>query len=220
MGTHPIFESDFDCLTDLKKMNSTKIGIALNQKRKVLNHLCAGIGSKRHLFGWFKSKSAEKKPEGRLVEIFIKSGLPWDQEKYGKKEFLEWEGGTTMPPQYRYTYLMLFVVITFFHTVGKEARGRGGFLYDSWFGETFVSKLAKERRERQRIYSIIYEIKAIEAAEVENKRIEEERIKEAEKSGVFVPKFDLEEEIFFYEFPGLPLKGNEEIPLVKIPVLD
>jgi len=22
MGTHPIFESDFDCLTDLKKMNS------------------------------------------------------------------------------------------------------------------------------------------------------------------------------------------------------
>ena len=40
-------------------MNSTKIGIALNQKRKVLNHLCAGAGSKRHLFGWFKSKSAE-----------------------------------------------------------------------------------------------------------------------------------------------------------------
>ena len=40
-------------------MNSTKIGIALNQKRKVLNHLCAGIGSKRHLFGWFKSKDAE-----------------------------------------------------------------------------------------------------------------------------------------------------------------
>ena len=40
-------------------MNSTKIGIALNQKRKVLNHLCAGIGSKRHLFGWFKSNSAE-----------------------------------------------------------------------------------------------------------------------------------------------------------------
>ena len=106
------------------------------------------------------------------------------------------------------------------HLSGKEARGRGGFLYDSWFGETFVSKLAKERRERQRIYSIIYEIKAIEAAEVENKRIEEQRVKEAEKSGVFIPKFDLEEEIFFYEFPGLPLKGNEEIPLVKIPVLD
>ena len=80
--------------------------------------------------------------------------------------------------------------------------------------------MAKERRERQRIYSIIYEIKAIEAAEVEHKRIEEERVKAAEKSGVFVPKFDLEEEIFFYEFPGLPLKGNEEIPLVKIPVLD
>ena len=40
-------------------MNSTKIGIALNQKRKVLNHLCAGVGSKRHLFGWFKSKDAE-----------------------------------------------------------------------------------------------------------------------------------------------------------------
>ena len=41
-------------------MNSTKIGIALNQKRKVLNHLCAGIGSKRHLFGWFKSKGADE----------------------------------------------------------------------------------------------------------------------------------------------------------------
>jgi len=23
MGTHPIFESDFDCLTDLSEMNST-----------------------------------------------------------------------------------------------------------------------------------------------------------------------------------------------------
>ena len=52
--------SSFSHLSILdKKMNSTKIGIALNQKRKVLNHLCAGIGSKRHLFGWFKSKSAE-----------------------------------------------------------------------------------------------------------------------------------------------------------------
>ena len=46
-------------ILDKKKMNSTKIGIALNQKQKVLNHLCAGAGSKRHLFGWFKSKSAE-----------------------------------------------------------------------------------------------------------------------------------------------------------------
>ena len=41
-------------------MNSTKIGIALNQKRKILNHLCAGVGSKRHLFGWFKSKGADE----------------------------------------------------------------------------------------------------------------------------------------------------------------
>ena len=41
-------------------MNSTKIGIALNQKRKVLNHLYAGVGSKRHLFGWFKSKGADE----------------------------------------------------------------------------------------------------------------------------------------------------------------
>jgi len=222
-------------------MNSTKIGIALVQKRKLtfasssFRRLSTGSSSfvtgtsnrdsKRHLFSWLKKTSNNdlNKPENNLIVKYKKykeekTGLPWDQEKYGKKDFLEWEGGTTMPPQFRYTYLLLFVVLTTTHTLGKEARGRGGFLYDTWWGETFVSKLSKDRRERNRIYAIIHEIKAIEAAEIEAKERQEEADKALKEAGVFVPEFNLEEEIYFYQFPDLPLKGNEDIPIVKIPV--
>ena len=63
-------------------MNSTKIGIALNQKRKVLNNLCAGVGSKRHLFGWFKSKSADEVRFQIGARSLIGSPAPLEEHQF------------------------------------------------------------------------------------------------------------------------------------------
>merc|ERR1712157_53749 len=56
MGTHPIFESDFDCLTDLKLVEMAKAP----QKSKDAKAKAAAGGGKKSKKKWSKGKSRDK----------------------------------------------------------------------------------------------------------------------------------------------------------------
>merc|ERR1711990_1098801 len=56
MGTHPIFESDFDCLTDLKLVRMAKAP----QKSKDAKAKAAAGGGKKSKKKWSKGKSRDK----------------------------------------------------------------------------------------------------------------------------------------------------------------
>merc|ERR1711990_523741 len=59
MGTHPIFESDFDCLTDKKLVKSKKMAKA-PQKSKDAKAKAASGGGKKSKKKWSKGKSRDK----------------------------------------------------------------------------------------------------------------------------------------------------------------
>merc|ERR1712086_1157511 len=58
MGTHPIFESDFDCLTD-KKSKSAEMA-KVPQKSKEAKAKAASGGGKKSKKKWSKGKSRDK----------------------------------------------------------------------------------------------------------------------------------------------------------------
>merc|ERR1712133_256760 len=67
MGTHPIFESDFDCLTDLSKDLNCKMATAANISKK-RKHVAEGV-FKAELDGFLRKELAEDGYSGVEVRI-------------------------------------------------------------------------------------------------------------------------------------------------------
>merc|ERR1712126_620148 len=67
MGTHPIFESDFDCLTDLSKDLNCKMATAANISKK-RKHVAEGV-FRAELDGFLRKELAEDGYSGVEVRI-------------------------------------------------------------------------------------------------------------------------------------------------------
>jgi len=88
MGTHPIFESDFDCLTDKMALNAdaTSIKFQLEQCKTAIDRTATGLGDICTLISSINRKQAKIRDKGDALATaaveYAQSDLPtvgWQQ---------------------------------------------------------------------------------------------------------------------------------------------
>merc|ERR1712168_14623 len=87
MGTHPIFESDFDCLTDLIKMSDQAINTNPTEKTRKTKKTKKEISKKKK-----KSKKTSPSNSGVLKESksVLSMGLSSESETVYNPETIRW----------------------------------------------------------------------------------------------------------------------------------
>merc|ERR1712235_56689 len=86
MGTHPIFESDFDCLTDKMALNAdaTSIKFQLEQCKTAIDRTATGLGDICTLISSINRKQAKIRDKGDALATaaveYAQSDLPTVQK--------------------------------------------------------------------------------------------------------------------------------------------
>merc|ERR1712227_563530 len=155
MGTHPIFESDFDCLTDL---------------------MLRIVGRKKSIF----SKSAENLPSkdtrpwwGKLTNRETGGGLFRKKEEnvpyrhVHRPHDLINHKELTMPITYKAVWYGFFFLVAACRIIYKETTTPGGYLQDSWLaGLTSLGNTTRRSRmELAQVKKILAAIMEFEAEE-------------------------------------------------------
>merc|ERR1711892_439273 len=114
MGTHPIFESDFDCLTDLRaESNKRGLGKMANKSsfKFVVDENVAAVLD--DFYKWAKieleSKSKAEKLVKDIIKIIVKTGVLFHNKQIPESEIKNWE-------ILRSKIINILMTITYFHS--------------------------------------------------------------------------------------------------------
>merc|ERR1712130_21911 len=194
MGTHPIFESDFDCLTDLMLR-------IVGRKKSIFSKSAENLPSKDTRPWWGKLTNRE-------TGLFRKkeASVPY-RHVHGPHDLINHKE-LTMPKTQKAVWYGIFFWIFACRIIWKETTTPGGYLQDSWLaGLTFLGNT----RRRSRLE--MTQVKKILAAIMEF---------EAEEETFYAQHPDLLEfrEVQYYNITT-PAEGSVHFPIerVRIPLL-